>query len=289
MVSVEYTGVSDHSTSQIKPWRILLAVHDQALATSPFIHALCIACASKAELEIVDVRTGEIRSEPLGVRTYLEKWGLLPAGSKRGDVGSIGLRIKKVVKKKGGKRELQKHLRKSPKDLLVVGATGEGGKGYLFSESSIAEYLANDFGQNTLFIPASARPFVDPESGEIALNRILVPVKNEHFLLPALTNLQMLLSLFPQRSPEVILFHAGDTFPPLPDITNMFDGTFQQELRQGEPMVEAICRAADIYRADLIVMATNGRDSLAQKMVGSNTEHVLRQAPCPVLSVSITS
>lgn len=287
MVVVEHAEKSDQSSSQTKPWRILLAVHDQALATSPFIHALCIACASKAELEIVDVRTGEFRLEPLGVRTYLEKWGLLPEGSKRGDVGSIGLRIKKVVKKKGGKRELQKYLRKSPKDLLVVGAAGEGGKGHLFSGSSIAEYLANDFEQNTLFIPANARPFVDPESGEIALSRILIPVKNERFLLPALTRLQMLLSLFPQLRPEVILLHAGDTFPPLPEIANVFDGKLRQELLQGEPVVEAICRASDIHRADLIVMATHGRDSLAQKVVGSTTEHVLRQAPCPVLSVSI--
>ena len=36
-------------------------------------------------------------------------------------------------------------------------------------------------------------------------------------------------------------------------------------------------------RADVIVMATRGHDSLADRVVGSNTERVVRHASCPVL------
>jgi nucleotide-binding universal stress UspA family protein len=46
---------------------------------------------------------------------------------------------------------------------------------------------------------------------------------------------------------------------------------------------DRICRVATEERADLIVMATRGHDSLADRILGSNTERVVRHAPCPVL------
>lgn len=46
---------------------------------------------------------------------------------------------------------------------------------------------------------------------------------------------------------------------------------------------DQICRVAKAQRADLIVMATRGHDSLADRILGSNTERVVRHAPCPVL------
>ena len=46
---------------------------------------------------------------------------------------------------------------------------------------------------------------------------------------------------------------------------------------------ERVVHVARVERADLIVMATRGHDSLADRVVGSNTERVVRHAPCPVL------
>jgi nucleotide-binding universal stress UspA family protein len=46
---------------------------------------------------------------------------------------------------------------------------------------------------------------------------------------------------------------------------------------------ERICKVAQAECADLIVMATRGHDSLADRIIGSNTERVVRHAPCPVL------
>jgi nucleotide-binding universal stress UspA family protein len=48
---------------------------------------------------------------------------------------------------------------------------------------------------------------------------------------------------------------------------------------------DRIVDAARIERADLIVMSTHGHDSLGDSIVGSNTERVVRHAPCPVLIV----
>jgi nucleotide-binding universal stress UspA family protein len=46
---------------------------------------------------------------------------------------------------------------------------------------------------------------------------------------------------------------------------------------------ELIVQVAREEKADLIVMSTHGHDSLRDRVLGSQTEHVVRAAPCPVL------
>lgn len=48
---------------------------------------------------------------------------------------------------------------------------------------------------------------------------------------------------------------------------------------------EGICQYAEDVDADLIVIATHGRTGLARMLNGSVAEHVVRHAPCPVLSL----
>jgi len=48
---------------------------------------------------------------------------------------------------------------------------------------------------------------------------------------------------------------------------------------------EVVCKAAEEAGANLIVMATHGRRGLGHVILGSVTERVLREAPCPVLVV----
>jgi nucleotide-binding universal stress UspA family protein len=48
---------------------------------------------------------------------------------------------------------------------------------------------------------------------------------------------------------------------------------------------ERIVAVAREEKADLIVMATQGADSLGDRLLGSQTERVIRHAPCPVLAV----
>jgi len=44
-----------------------------------------------------------------------------------------------------------------------------------------------------------------------------------------------------------------------------------------------IVQTAEDHQADLIVMSTQGHDSVRDGIVGSNTDRVLRHAPCSVL------
>ena len=48
---------------------------------------------------------------------------------------------------------------------------------------------------------------------------------------------------------------------------------------------EVVCKVAEEIGANLIVMATHGRRGLGHVILGSVTERVLRDAPCPVLVV----
>jgi nucleotide-binding universal stress UspA family protein len=55
-------------------------------------------------------------------------------------------------------------------------------------------------------------------------------------------------------------------------------------LHGGDP-ADTIVAAAAEQGADLIVMCTDGRDSIKDFVSGTITEHVINHAPCPVLVV----
>jgi|SRR5271166_2569311 len=54
----------------------------------------------------------------------------------------------------------------------------------------------------------------------------------------------------------------------------------------GDP-ASAILKIAEETEADLIVMATHGREGISRALLGSVAEKVLREAPCPVLSLRL--
>ena len=58
----------------------------------------------------------------------------------------------------------------------------------------------------------------------------------------------------------------------------------ERRLEQGHAPTE-ILRVAQKANADLIIMGTHGRTGLGRLLMGSVAEQVVRQAPCPVLTV----
>ncbi len=55
---------------------------------------------------------------------------------------------------------------------------------------------------------------------------------------------------------------------------------------EGDPADE-ILKAAATLHADVIVLGTHGNTGLTRLLVGSVAEHVMRKAPCPVLTVRV--
>jgi nucleotide-binding universal stress UspA family protein len=58
----------------------------------------------------------------------------------------------------------------------------------------------------------------------------------------------------------------------------------ERRLVTGDPVAE-ILRAAQEQSCDLIVMGTHGRTGLGRLLMGSVAEHVVRRAPCLVLTL----
>ncbi|MCS7021107.1 MAG: universal stress protein [Gemmataceae bacterium] len=58
----------------------------------------------------------------------------------------------------------------------------------------------------------------------------------------------------------------------------------QTEIRVGSPVAEIVAAAKDL-QADLLCIGTHGRTGLAHLLLGSQAERILREAPCPVLTV----
>jgi nucleotide-binding universal stress UspA family protein len=61
-------------------------------------------------------------------------------------------------------------------------------------------------------------------------------------------------------------------------------GGVEYRLEQGDPTVE-IVRLAERLPGDLIVLGTHGRTGVSRLLMGSVAEEVVRQAPCPVITV----
>jgi universal stress protein A len=59
---------------------------------------------------------------------------------------------------------------------------------------------------------------------------------------------------------------------------------YEVDVMMGDPGVEVL-QAAQRLGANLIVMATHGRKGLRRLVLGSVAERVVREAPCPVLTV----
>ena len=142
----------------------------------------------------------------------------------------------------------------------------------------------------------------------ITIRRILVPTDFSACALPAVRYAAELADKF---AAELVLLHVvSDAVLALPDAVMPTPATDlhalteagktglanliaaeklerlnpRPEVRLGSPAAEIIAAATDLH-ADLVCIGTHGRGGIARVLLGSVAEHVVRQAPCPVLTV----
>lgn len=81
---------------------------------------------------------------------------------------------------------------------------------------------------------------------------------------------------------------AKSRLEPIVRSTLHADVQYVIDIRSGVPDLD-IVRAARELAVELIVMVTHGRTGLEHLILGSVTEHVIREAPCPVLVLHHTA
>lgn len=256
-----------------------------------FAHALAIALLRQTELTILHVSDRpredvDWASFPR-VRQTLERWNLLEPGSERTAVfDELNVAVRKIaVRSRDVVRATTHFLEQQPHDLVVLATAGSAGNGKDWLHRSDAEAIARGAGMMTLFVPgAGARGFVSLEDGDLSLRNVLVPIDTAIDCKAAIEFARRTAGILGDGDVVITLLHVGERMPPVPDLPEGDTWSWRRELRQGEP-VESILDYMAGVGADLIVMTTNGRDSLHQALAGSTTERVLRKAPCPVLAV----
>ncbi len=258
-----------------------------AASERAFAHALRIALEARAGLTLFHAeREGDEAhwSEFPAVRSTLERWKLLPPGSKRDAVAALGVGVEKVRAPAGSPVEaILAYQREDPADLIVLASQAYDGF-ERWRRPSVAEPVARGSHAATLFLPQDARGFVSLEDGSVQLRRIVIPVDAEPKPQAALA-MAALLARSLGAAPQLTLLHVGSPsdFPRLREPRGAAD---RVDRRSAEgAVVDAIVAAVRDLDADLLVMATRGRDGFLDALRGSTTERVLRRAGCALLAI----
>lgn len=208
----------------------------------------------------------------------------------RARASQLGVEASVVVERTSSAHHaLVQRIRDTRPDLTVMATHGRGGIGHVLL-GSVTEKVLQQFHGPLLCVRAveGAVPRL--------YRRIVVPTD---LSLASRLPFPLAAGLAEALGAEVIGLHVtpdalGGAPQPAPAVVHteayvrsFFEADFptvplSAQIHRG-PVWERIVQVARAERADLIVMSTRGRDSLADRILGSNTERVVRHAPCPVL------
>jgi len=249
-----------------------------------FAHALAIALIRQTRFDILHAGSSleESWDRFPRVRDTLERWGLLSPGSDRSEVfEKLSIRVTKIKAKGDPVGRSLGHIATENPDLVVIATEGRDGLARWLEPSKAAK-LQRRSRSMTLFVPAGCRGFVSLDDGSLDLKRILAPVDRSPDAGPALLMASRAAHILGEHPVEIEILHVGDG--PVPKVPRPEGDawSWRETVTQGDVVDEILAAGR---RADLLVMATDGRDGILDALRGSFTERVLRGVDCPVLAV----
>jgi len=255
-----------------------------------FEHALKIALAAHGELALLHVDSKDVDFDwslfP-SVRLPLERWGVIPPGSRHADVAGAGLTITKVHRRAPGvAAAIQEYVADHEPDLVVLATHQRSGVGR-WLHSALAEPIARTANAPTLFVPRRIQGFIHPDSGKVRLATILIPIDRQPNPQSAMDAAAALVRTLGVQDVHFILLHVGpEENVPVVVLPTDAGWTSEIETWEGDP-VDHILASAEVNDADLIVMAKGGQKNILDALRGSTTERVVREAKCPLLVVPV--
>jgi nucleotide-binding universal stress UspA family protein len=250
---------------------------------------------------------GPVAFEPI-VLTPIDREQLLADTQAFADrEGAPGAAIDAVVREGTTAAEILDQASSMKADLMVIGTHGRSGFERLVL-GSVAEKVLRNASCAVMTVPKRLPDAVP--AGPVLYKRILCPVD---FSESSLRALQYAVSLAQEADGQVIVLHvvahefeltAGmdyDSGMTVKDFLAEREQALQRRLqdlvagapefcrmepllKQGKPWREVLRVAAE-RDCDLIVMGVQGRGAADLLLFGSTTQHVVREASCPVLTL----
>jgi nucleotide-binding universal stress UspA family protein len=254
-----------------------------------FAHALKAALIAKAQLTVMHVSpsmTAEWADFP-GVRETLARWGLLSPDSPRSAVPALGIDVRKVMAYDDDPvKSVLAFLERHPADLIVLATHQHEGRSH-WLRRSVAEPVARQAGQMTLFIPHGVDGFVSRQDGAVSLRNILIPVAPIPRAQPAIAAAARLVDrLQCPAGTFTVLFVGAPGGAPAVRCPAVQGWEWNDIVRSGD-VIDTIVQTASDMATDLIVMSTDGRNGFLDALRGSHSERVLRRTPCPLLAIPV--
>ncbi|MDH3207402.1 MAG: universal stress protein [Gemmatimonadota bacterium] len=257
-----------------------------------FHHALAIAIRRGAQftlLHAVGRRSTDSWADFPSVRHTLARWRefgttqALEEKIRRSTVSKLEIPIRDPV------AACRDYTTRNPVDMIVLATEGRSGLSRLISASP-AERLARESRLFTLFVPAEGRPFVDGDTGEVTLRRILVPIAPATDPRPAMLRAVQAAALVDDPSLEITLLHvhtgsAEET--PVTDAPQLPFCQWKVVVRRSDDVVAEILSVAEETASDAIYMSTSWQKPGVGRRAAGVTEGVLANAACPVAAIPV--
>jgi nucleotide-binding universal stress UspA family protein len=219
-----------------------------------------------------------------------------------------GIAVEAVLDDGHPVNEIVKRAKEAPADLVVLGTHGRGGFEKLML-GSVTEQVLRKVLCPVLTVPSSAGALSGPEPG--VFKTILCPVD---FSEASMKALEYAFSLAKEADAKLLLLHALEVLPDeeLPETLRFDTIRYNDNLKSvardrllklipvgasdwSRPEVfvavgkayREILKTAEERQAGLIVIGIHGRNPIDRLFFGSTTQHVVRQATCPVLTICI--
>jgi nucleotide-binding universal stress UspA family protein len=271
----------------MKPFqRVLLATDLSRQCRPAFFHALKLVLGGKGELHLLHVdseRQAHFGDFPQ-VRERLSRWGLLPEHAPREAVAELGIRVFKQLDEGDPVEAIVGSAEDFDAELLVMATHARKGWSRLLSDS-ISEQALRQSQLPALLFPPGQEGFVEEETGQLHLQRVLLPLTRDPDPRPAQRALVRLLHTLGPASGQLLRVHVGEDrglfedlpCPPLPS-----GWTYRDQSLEGEVEASIVSLAAE-FRPHLSVMTSKGRTSWKDLVWGSTLERLIDQLKSPVL------
>lgn len=267
---------------------ILLPTDFSDGAAVAFAHGVKIALAARAELDLLHVEPDNDQTDwhwAPSVLNTLKRWGVLAADADETALAPLGIKARRSAV--GGVKAdaaILGEIENSHAELVIMATHGRSGL-TRWTQPSVSAGVATRGPAAVLLLPASGRGFVDPASGRSGLNRILVAVDTHPDPRPAVEAARRLATL---AGGDDVLFATAHVGAAMPEAKKLFPDDAPAAENFALPagdVVEGVLGAATGWNADLIVVATEGRNGLMDTLRGSTTERLVAKSTLPILVV----